>query len=267
MLQRQRSTPMKCQYKQAGFTLVELLIAMFVSGLIMSAVMTVYTAQSKSYAKHDDIAGIQQNLRGALAVLSSEIRMAGCDPTEKKAAGILTATKTQLRFTRDFRGKTGSSNPNAADGDVGDSDEDLAYTLTARKTTNNNNTVTADNNDDGIIDSGGANWQWGSNIIPSIGRQTGGSGGFQPLANNIEALEFSYLLEGSATPVANPSSSKLNKIRAVMITILARASNPADDYVHTSSYTTATGVTWTPPQDHYRRRLVITTIQCRNMGL
>jgi type IV pilus assembly protein PilW len=80
---------------EAGFTLVELMIALFVSGLVMAAVVSVYTAQTRSYAQQDDIAGIQQNLRGALAILPMEIRMAGCDPTESNVPKILAATRTQ----------------------------------------------------------------------------------------------------------------------------------------------------------------------------
>ena len=53
-------------HREAGFTLVELMIALFISGLVMAALVTIYTAQTRAYSKHDDIADIQQNLRGAL---------------------------------------------------------------------------------------------------------------------------------------------------------------------------------------------------------
>ncbi len=232
----------------AGFTLVELMIALLVSGFIMASVVSVYIAQSKSYSEQDDIANIQQDLRGALAILPMEIRLAGCDPTESNVAGILEATGSRFRFTMDVRG--GATNPNSADGDVNDDSEDVAYGFGANVDTDN----------DGIVDNGGANWSG----TGSLGRQIGGAGGFQDLADNVEAMEFNYVLEDGSTSLApaNPA-----RIRAVQVSLLARAANPASSgFLNTATYTTASGVVWDPPDDNFRRRLVVTTIQCRNMG-
>ena len=160
--------------REAGFTLVELMIALFISGLVMAALVTIYTAQTRAYSKHDDIADIQQNLRGALAILPREIRLAGCDPEETGGPGILVAARNRLQFTLDVRGN--ATNATSADGDTDDTDENIGYTLTARNNTTNA-TVPADSDNNGIIDSGGANWAWGNNITPSLGRQTGGAGG------------------------------------------------------------------------------------------
>lgn len=227
----------------------------------MTAVISVYTAQTRSYTIHDDIAGIQQNLRGALTILTLEIRTAGCDPTEEAKAKIEKATKAEFQFTRDIGcNNDATSNtcddnkkPYLANGkiDTKGVDEDITYTLTG------------DTNNDGIVDNGGTNWSG----TASLGRQVGNSIIAQPLADNIEALEFSYLLKDDDTPVLTPSASQLNDIRAVRISMLARASAPSEEYLHTAAYTTGSGATWTPPQDHFRRRMVVTTIQCRNMGL
>ena len=248
--------------REAGFTLVELMIALFISGLVMAALVTIYTAQTRAYSKHDDIADIQQNLRGALAILPREIRLAGCDPEETGGPGILVATRNQLQFTLDVRGN--AVNATSADGDTDDTDENIGYTLTARNNTTNA-TEDADSDNNGIIDSGGADWNWGINITPALGRQTGGGGGFQPLADNVEAIEFNYILANGSTTLA-PSGSDLNDIRSVQVSLLARTSNPTPDFVHTASYTTASGAVWTPPQDNFRRRLILTTIHCRNLG-
>ncbi|MGI6657601.1 MAG: PilW family protein [Desulfobulbus sp.] len=222
--------------REAGFTLVELLIAMFVSGLVMSAVVAAYTAQSRQYAAHDNVAEIQQNLRGVLAILPQEIRLAGCDPTGTAGAGFKKATATELHFTMDVRG---AGNGNEANGKTTDPGEEIAY---------------AYNQD-----------------TRKLKRQTGGAGGFQPLADNIDNLEFNYILENGTT---STTPGNLNAIRAVQVSILGRTASPDPGFIHRRSYTTASdatyttasGATWKPPQDHYRRRLVITTIQCRNMG-
>ena len=248
--------------REAGFTLVELMIALFISGLVMAALVTIYTAQTRAYSKHDDIADIQQNLRGALAILPREIRLAGCDPEETGDPKILVATRNRLPFTLDVRGN--AVNATSADGDTDDTDENIGYNLTARNNTTNA-TEDADSDNNGIIDSGGADWNWGINITPALGRQTGGGGGFQPLADNVEAIEFNYILANGSTTLA-PSGSDLNDIRSVQVSLLARTSNPTPDFVHTASYTTASGAVWTPPQDNFRRRLILTTIHCRNLG-
>lgn len=249
MFESSRKHPATSIMGAAGFTLVELMIALFISGLVMAAVASVYTAQTRSYSQHDDVAGIQQNLRGALAILPMEIRLAGCDPEETKTPGILEATRTNFRFTMDIRGD--AANLNSGDGDVDDPGENIAFGF--------RNTI--DTNNNGIVDNGGADW---SGTAP-LGRHTGsGALNLQPLAENIEALEFNYIL-ANGTPSLTPIN--LNEIRSIQVSILSRASNPAQNFLHSGSYTTASGDVWTPPQDNFRRRLVVTTIQCRNMGL
>jgi type IV pilus assembly protein PilW len=238
---------------EAGFTLVELMIVLVVTGLIMTAVVSIYTAQSRSYSQFDDVANIQQDLRGALIILPAEIRQAGCDPEKSGTPSILVATRNSFRFTMDVRGN--AVNANSGDGDVNDADEDIAYGFTA------------DTDNDGIVDNGGGAAWTGTG---SLGRQIGNAGGFQDLADNIEALEFNYLIDDdndATTPlVPSPAPFNLNQIRAVQVSILARAANPAQGYFNTSTYTTASGVVWDPPDDNFRRRLVVINIQCRNMG-
>ena len=231
---------------QAGFTLVELMIAVFISGLVMAAVVSIYIAQSRSYNTQDDIANLQQNLRGALVILTTEIRLAGCDPTESKVPGIQAATGTNFRFTMDTK-NTETPRKNAPDALV-TGDEDIAYGFAAGVVTDIN----------GRVLTGGQPWSG----TASLGRQIDNAGGFEPLADNIEALEFNYILDDN-TSTRTPTI--LNKIRAVQVSLLARATNQAPDFIHNNTYTTASGVAWTPIQDNFRRRLVITTIQCRNM--
>lgn len=230
---------------ESGFTLVELMIVMVITSFIAAAVFTIYLVHQRSYTQQDDVADIQQNLRGALAVMAPEIRQAGCNPLRASGIGILQATGSSFHFTADVAGDP--INPNQADGDVDDANEDVTYGLSAANDANGN----------GIADGGGADWS----TSVSLGRNTGG--GFQPIADRIEAVEFNYILDGGGTSLA---PANLNAIRAVQVSILGRAANPAQDFRHNQSYTTASGALWTPPQDSFRRRLVIVNIQCRNMG-
>ncbi|MBT6338863.1 MAG: prepilin-type N-terminal cleavage/methylation domain-containing protein [Desulfobacula sp.] len=226
-----------------GVTLIEIMITIAISGMVLGSVFMVYTNQQKTYLSSDHIAEIQQNLRAAILIMSSEIREAGCDPTGKANAGIISATSAQLHFTRDIAGHVLKPDT-MADGELDDSNEDIIFGFSSSN----------DANLDGIADSGAAN----------LGRNTGG--GFQAIAEHIQAIGFAYILE-SGTIVSNPSSSQLNQIRAVQISLLARASLPDTNFENTQSYTSVSGTAWGPYNDSYKRRFATITIQCRNLGL
>lgn len=229
-----------------GFTLAELMIVMLITSVIMGAVFTIYLVHQRSFVEQDDLADIQQNLRGALAVMTPEIRQAGCNPTRSSGIGVQQATRSVFRFTSDVSGDP--IDTNRADGDANDANEDVTYGFSAANDANGN----------GIADAGGADWS----TTVSLGRNTGGV--FQPVAENIEAVEFNYILEGGGTSLA---PANLSDIREVQVSILGRAANPSKDFRHNQTYFTAGGTEWKPPQDSYRRRLVIVNIQCRNLGL
>jgi len=63
--------------KERGFTLVELLVAMAISGIVMAAVYTAFVTQQKSYTVQDQVAEMQQNARVGLDMIAREVRMAG----------------------------------------------------------------------------------------------------------------------------------------------------------------------------------------------
>ena len=228
---------------QSGFTLIEVMITMAISGIVLGSVFLVYSNQQKAYLSSDRISEIQQNLRAAILIISSETREAGCDPTEKANAGIVSATSTQIRFTRDIAGHALKPDTQA-DGDLDDANEDVTFGFSAAN----------DTNSDGIADAGAAD----------LGRDSGG--GFQAIAENIHAIEFSYILD-TGTLVSNPSSAQLNQIRAVQVSLLARASSIDKDFLNTQTYTTNSGTVWGPYNDRYKRRFASMTIQCRNLGL
>ena len=62
---------------QNGMTLVELLVALVISGLIVSAGYGLYLAQHKGWIIQEQISAMQQNARVAMHELETKIRMAG----------------------------------------------------------------------------------------------------------------------------------------------------------------------------------------------
>ena len=104
----------------SGFTLIEILVALALSGIVLTAIYTAYQSQHKTYIAQESVAKMQQNLRAAMYLMTQEIRMAGYDPRGTANAGIETADPDELKFTKDLDG----------DGtiDSGNS-EDITYSL------------------------------------------------------------------------------------------------------------------------------------------
>ncbi len=60
-----------------GFTIIELLIALFLAGVVTSAAMGIYITQHKQLLVQDDISDMQASIRAAAVELTTQIRMAG----------------------------------------------------------------------------------------------------------------------------------------------------------------------------------------------
>jgi type IV pilus assembly protein PilW len=222
---------MKRKRSNQGFTLTELLVAMVISGIVAAGIYSTFYSQQKSYLTQEQIAAMQQNLRGAMHILGRDIRMAGYNPTSFATAGIQTAQANSIRFTMDITNDAGTGIP---DGDTGDPNEDITYAL-------------VDLDGDGDTD---------------LGRNDVNGGGNHQIAENIDALDFVYLDEdGNIT--TTPS-----EIRAVQASVLARTDRWDQGYQNTNVYQNQQGTSvFTPGGDSFRRRLLTEEYKCRNLGL
>ena len=235
-------------YSSSGFTLVELIIAMLLTGIISIGIFSAYKAQQASYIAQDQVTEMQQNIRAGIDLMIREVRIAGYNPTlTATCATINTATQGRLNFTKDDL-PYDPVIPINGDGDCTDSNENITFGFSLANDTDSN----------GIADGGGSDWD----VAASLGRDTGG--GFQPIADNIEAIEFYYTLD-DGTQTLTPAVP--GNVRSVQISILARANNPDQNFTNAATYTTASGTVWNPIDNNYRRRLLITTVQIRNLGL
>ena len=214
-----------------GFTLVELLVAVFVAGIVMAGVYSAYYSQQKSYTAQEQMAEMQQNLRSAMYFMAKEIRMAGCNPLgTADTAGFQAVGADSVSFSMDTRGQSDIS---SHDGDTGDPNESIVYTL-------------SDWNGDGIND---------------LMRNTPPTGN-AAVAENIDALDFVYLDADE-----NVTIDRL-AVRAVQITLVARTGRGDPGFTDTETYTNLQGTTILAAQnDNFRRRVLSTHVKCRNMGL
>ena len=231
----------------AGFTLVEFMIAMVISGLIMAAVYSAYIVQQRTATAQDEVTVMQQNIRSAMVILCRDLRMVGYDPTNDAGAELfanatfsngggleeaVTSSAATIAFTADLDG----------DGTIDKMVED----------------INGDGNNDMSEMEQVAYRLNGTNLQRYA--TTTGAIEWQTVAENIEFIEFSYLDEdGNVT-------ADFDKIRAVDVSILARAANPDQKFLNNGTYTMASGVTQNV-NDHFRRRLSTTRVKLRNMGL
>jgi type IV pilus assembly protein PilW len=272
-------------HNSSGYTLVELIIAMGIAAILVTAIFQVYAVRQNSHSKQQLAVEMQQNIRAAISLIKREIRMAGYDPAandgedsdgdsvidneeESAGTGIQTAGRNMIQITFD----------NDGDMNVG-SDEKVTYGFA--------NLYDADDN--GIADAGAA----------PLGRKAGGGTEIR-LAESIQAVGFAYAFDNNhdgnldtddgtvngniiwafdsdpadgnnqlttdldtGLPLTVPVP--LSDIGAVRIWILARTRAPIRGHFDNRTYTVGDRII--SSADKYQRSLIRTTVYCRNMRL
>ena len=116
--------------KNAGFTLIELLMAMTITTIVSAGIVGAYRSQQNTQLAQKQSVEMQQNIRAALLIMTSEIRMAGYDPDGTNNAGIVNAgdgsdNLNRLTFTYFNPDATGDGLDNNNDGNIDESGENL----------------------------------------------------------------------------------------------------------------------------------------------
>lgn len=249
-----------------GFTLIELLVAMAIASIIMAAIVTTYQIQVRAANTQAALTDMTQIARVAVEIMSHEIRMAGINPTGNANARIITAEAGNLIFSLDVDDAAGTGQPN---GDCCDANEIIRYYLS---------------ND---ADGDGINDNIASNVECHLLRETGagndpaspcGGAGVntQPLAFNVDGLNFVYLDADNNVLPSPVTGNDLNDIRSIELTMVTRAGLSSGgllySYTNAETYSnqqlTGTSDHWEfdPPDDSFRRLLLTTTINGRNLG-
>ena len=255
----------KGKKKERGLTLVELMVVLCMFGLVLSAMYNMFNFQQKSYSVQDNVAVMQQNVRVGLGYMVKEIRMAGYIPDgipPYKASpshdGLPSSPFTTNGDSESVEEATASAITFQADIDSDNITEAVRYILDA-----GNNTLTREV------------WQWNDGAT-----SWDASTGPEIVAEDIENIVFTYALLADAQGLANgidddgdgsvdeqgelmtwdfSTNGALNTntlrgyIRQVGATITARTASIDDNYIH-------------PVQgDHYRRRILTSNINLRNL--
>jgi type II secretory pathway component PulJ len=97
-------------YSKAGFSLVELILAMGISTLILIGIYSVFSITGKNFTTQNATASAQQSLRTAIGLMARDIRAAGLDPVDSDNFGFEHATRTKIGVTADSIDGTGEFN-------------------------------------------------------------------------------------------------------------------------------------------------------------
>jgi type IV pilus assembly protein PilW len=219
---------------QWGFTLVELMVTLLIAFVITGAAYSAYVVQQKNYTIQEEVAVVQQNIRAGLEIMTREMRMAGYDPTFSGNYSITAANANSFSFTSDLCDDGGPPGTCVVGGES--LTETYQYELYKPA-------------------SAPADYPF------SLRRTPGGS----PVAENIEHLEFRYTLR-DGTRTSAPDNTELKRIVQVDISLLARSARKDHHHVDAKTYATASGTVLPPFNDNYHRRMMITTLQLRNLG-
>ncbi len=96
-----------CSVSEFGFTLIELLIALAISSIFLAGVIQIFSTSSTSYSLQEDMAAMQQNIRVGKMFIERDVRMAGCEMSDKlNYSGIANNAIYPIDFTDG--GATGS---------------------------------------------------------------------------------------------------------------------------------------------------------------
>jgi hypothetical protein len=96
-------------------------------------------------------------------------------------------------------------------------------------------------------------------------KNLGSNNGYQVVAENIDNLQFQYLLVDGSRVNANDPKFKPPDVRAVEISLLARTANINRGYIDPNTY--SIGDVNYNPNNAYRRKLLCSIVKTRNIGL
>ncbi|MGM5483234.1 MAG: prepilin-type N-terminal cleavage/methylation domain-containing protein [Nanobdellota archaeon] len=256
--------------KQHGFTLVELLITLAVSGIILGVVVQVMFSNQKVIKKIDEVNKMRSEARSAMYVIEDHVRLAGFDPGNSftSSAPVITAQHGVFEFfmkklndiSKEDKVRIGLSKSGDC-GYSGCSDFDgIAESGSASLVVNSQNTAdnvaavrfayAFDNDDDGLLDT------QSNEIIWSVDSTGNGY--------------LDIVISDSHVKKLDPEV-KIEKIRAVKIWLLTRTRNQVDEdnaqkFIIGADISEKSVLEYVPDDKNYTYYLLTNIVRCRNLG-
>lgn len=314
--------------KQAGFTIIELLIAVALGLVILAGLFRTFKVQQDSYIIQDQVSAMQQNLRAAMHFITRDLQMAGyytnfdrnnrqldwndldgdSNPANNmetgrpllfavnnaSAAGIKANTDVIVIVKAGSEGRTLTAGEGSSGGAIslsnrdfdGDGTPDLNNTgkkfgLLVKEDLSFADFFQVDSASGSINPPAGLteNYTSGDTVYRTdiiiyrvtddaarpclVRKNLGDDSGYQVIAENIDNLQFRYLLiDGTWT---NDPTGNQARVRAVEVLLVARTAFAQRGYRDTSSITFGTETI--SVNDSYRRKTLNSLVKTRNVGL
>lgn len=87
-----------------GMSLVELMVALLIFGIVMGVVFSVMVNSRNSYESTRQKAQLQQSVRAVFSLMTREIRSAGCDPIQMGIEPLQVADAATMQCSSDLNG-------------------------------------------------------------------------------------------------------------------------------------------------------------------
>ena len=189
-----------------GFTLVELMVTVFLTAIAVISIYRGYTAFSQAADAQQQVMEMQQNLRIGMTRLVTDIRRAGMNEEAVTVAGFISASAEEIEFSMDLGSANGPiifatdtedsdgdgvaddgsgtdvegiEESRVGDGDITDDGESIVYFLEASATDPTTNDLKRQAWDSAAADYGAA----------------------QTIITNVEALDFVYFDDTDPVPI------------------------------------------------------------------
>jgi prepilin-type N-terminal cleavage/methylation domain-containing protein len=258
--------------KKNGLTLIELLIALVLSSILITVLYQIFINQQKTYTAQDQVADLQQNIRVAIDQMTREIRMAGYGGNMLAIFGNINGftnmiTPADNSITILLADQVGVLKQNATkdtnqlkvtNASLFNTDKKKYLCLNGlnnyliQSIVTDTITLTTSLTEDHLINESvyivkAITYNLGlSGGKTVLRRNENTGGGAQPLAENMESLQFTYFdVDGNVT--SNPPD-----IRMVRVAVTSKTNRSDPEY---------------KGGDGYRRRTLSSNIKVRNMGL
>jgi prepilin-type N-terminal cleavage/methylation domain-containing protein len=83
-------------FKQKGVTLIELLVALVILGIVIGSIYRLFIVQTRAYTVQDQVVEVQQNVRSVMEIMLRDLRMTGFDDDSTPTVMITTPIATPL---------------------------------------------------------------------------------------------------------------------------------------------------------------------------
>ena len=215
---------------RAGFTLIEIMVAMAISGVLLATIYKVYQSQLQTYTTQQQVVQMQQSMRAALYLMERDIRLAGYAPLGGLATPIVTiANNDEIKFSMDITGGQSDGLDNDGDGDVDETTVGEEFDGTDNDS--DGETDEADEADESQYSNGqdtdsGEQIHYFLSAEGRLMRNANDGNGDQAVCETINWISFSYL-DGNGTILDDDGAGNvtqvdsLNQIRSVVVTLNA----------------------------------------------